>query len=33
MAIAFERDADDEVTIVTLTLGDDTLRASRAPPR
>jgi CubicO group peptidase (beta-lactamase class C family) len=30
MAIAFERGADDEVTAVTLTLDDSTLRASKA---
>ncbi len=29
MGIAFERGADNEVTAVTLTLGDHTLRASR----
>ena len=33
MGIAFERGAGDEVTAVTLTLGDHTLRASRAQPR
>ena len=30
MGIAFERGADEEVTAVTLTLGEYTLRASRA---
>ena len=33
MGIAFERGARDEVTAVTLTLGDSTLRASSAQPR
>jgi hypothetical protein len=29
MGIAFERNADDDVTAVTVTLGDHTIRASR----
>jgi len=33
MGIAFERSADGEVTAVTLTLGDYTLKASRAQPQ
>jgi hypothetical protein len=33
VGIAFERSADDEVTAVTLTLGDYMLRASRAQTR
>ena len=32
MGIAFERDADHEVKAMALTLGDDTLRASRTAP-